>query len=100
MFNTIILRKGNAFLTNREYKTFEKGSTIYGPDREGEEIKRWNIDDKDKALAELNKYVCEYRRMAEGWRIEEYVLEYCRCDEEGEFVEGSDYDFAKGFLDE
>ncbi len=67
MFNTIILRKGNAFLTNREYKTFEKGSTIWGPDIEGEEIKRWNIEDKDKALAELNKYVCEYRRMAEDW---------------------------------
>lgn len=26
--------------------------------------------------------------------VEEYALEYCETDQDGEFVEGSDYDLA------
>lgn len=94
MFNTIILKKGYARLTNKEYKGFSKGDTIWGIDRNPEELKRWNIEDKEEAEKELAKYRCTYSG-GNLWDIEEYALEYCECDEEGEFVEGSDYDLAK-----
>ncbi len=94
MFNTIILKKGEAYLTNREYEKFEKGDTIWGTDRETEELKRWNIEDEEEAKKELAKYRCSYERRNDNWDIEEYALEYCECDKDGEFVEGSDFDLA------
>lgn len=93
MNNTIILKRGYATLTNSEYKKFNKGDTIYGIDSEPEEIKRWNMEQKAQALVELNDYRCTYSG-GNVWNIEEYALEYCECDEDGEFVEGSDYDLA------
>lgn len=44
-----------------------------------------------EAKAELAKYRCEYY---DGWAIE-YALEYFEADEDGEFVEGSDYELAE-----
>lgn len=32
--------------------------------------------------------------------IDEWALEYCECDEDGEFVEGSDYDMADEEIDD
>lgn len=94
MYNTIILKKGFATLTNNEMKKFEKGDTIWGVDRDSEELKRWNIDQEDAAKAELAKYRCSYSSNGVLTDIEEYALEYCKCDEDGEFIEGSDYDLA------
>lgn len=96
MWNTIILRYGERFLTDREYKKFQKGDCIFGIDCASEELKRWPIEQKEEALEELNKHRCDYGRPGDR-RIEEYALEYCECDEDGEFVCGfcgSDYDFA------
>lgn len=90
MNNTIILKKGYAELTKKEYKSFEKGSTIWGADRSPEEIKRWDIDEKEQAELELAKYRCTY---SDGI-IEEYALEYCECNEDGDFLQGSDYELA------
>ena len=39
MFNTIILLKGEARLSKREYKSFSEGDTIWGADSSAEEIK-------------------------------------------------------------
>lgn len=97
MYNTIILKKGTAFLTNKtEMKHFSKGDTIWGNDSYPEEIKRWNVEQKNEAEAELAKYRCYYDNDGETTTIKEYALEYCDCDEEsGEFLEGSDFDLAE-----
>ena len=93
--NTIILQKGYARLTKNEYKTFSEGDTIYGNDSCPTELKRWDISQKAEALAELQKYKCSYVEDGQLFDVEEYALEFCACDEDGEFVEGSDYEFAK-----
>lgn len=95
MNNTIILKKGYELLGKKEYEKFEKGNTIYGDGSDPEEIKRWPIEEKDEALDELKKYRCEYRKLREAIDITEYALEFCRCDEDGEFIDGSDYEFAE-----
>lgn len=101
MNNTIILKKGEAGLTNAtEMKRFEKGDTIWGNDRNPEELKRWNIDQESEANEELAKYRCSYRSNGHMTWIEEYVLEYCECDEDGEFIQGSDFDLAEEELEE
>ena len=95
MNNTIILKKGTRNLTNKEHKNFQKGDAVYGLNVEPEELKRWNIADKSEALKELSKHRCSYRRGCEDWQIEEFALEYCECNENGEFISGSDYDLAE-----
>lgn len=89
--NTIILLEGTARLTGREMKKFNKYDTILGCDSNPTELKRWSIEQIDEAKAELAKYKCEYDLSY----IAEYALEYCECDEDGEFIQGSDYDFAE-----
>lgn len=93
-FNTIILKKGQTYLTEKEYNNFQKGDTIWGDGRDPEELKRWSIEDKEQAKEELAKHRCTYIG-GNGWQIEEYALEYCDCDSEGEFISGSDYDLAE-----
>lgn len=96
MNNTIILLKGEAGLTNAtEMKHFEKGDTIWGIDSTPEELRRWNIDQKEEAKEELAKYHCAYRSNGHMTWIDEYALEYCECDEDGEFMQGSDYELAE-----
>lgn len=88
--------EGSERLTNEEFKKFTKGDSIRGNDVTPTEIKRWSIEDKEEALAELSKYKCSYERYNEYlYEIKEYALEYCQCDEDGEFIEGSDYDYAE-----
>lgn len=95
MNNTIILLKGEAGLTNAtEMKRFGKGHTIWGIDNNPEELKRWNIEQEAEAKEELAKYRCSYHSNGHMTWIKEYALEYCECDEEGEFIQGSDYDLA------
>lgn len=94
MFNTIILRAGQATLTKGEYERFQEGDTIFGVDSDPEELKRWVIEDEEEAKKELARHSCEYIEHAEFWDIKEYALEYCECDEGGDFVEGSDYELA------
>lgn len=95
MFNTIILKKGEASLTENEYKKFAKGDTIFGNNSEPEEVKRWNIEDKEVAEKELSNYSCEYIEHVNSWSVKEWALEYCECDEDGDFIQGSDYNLAE-----
>lgn len=81
-------------MARERYKKFSKGDTIWGIDREPQEVKRRSIEQEQEAKEELAKHACTYHENAETWSIEEYALEYCECDEEGEFVQGSDYDLA------
>lgn len=96
MYNTIILKRGEAGLVNAtEMKRFDKGDTIWSIDREPEEVKRWSIEQKDEAEAELTRHRCSYCDNGHMTWIEEYALEYCECDENGKFIQGSDYDLAE-----
>lgn len=93
--NTVILLKGEGRFTKTEYKHFSVGDTIYGEDSNPTELKRWSIEQKVEALAELQKYRCSYRKDNQLWDVAEYALEFCTCDEDGEFMDGSDYEFAE-----
>lgn len=96
MNNTIILKHCEIRLTREEFKGFKKGDTICGEDDfPVEELKRWSIEDQQEAIEELSKYRCKYTKDGSLYNIEEYALEYCECDEDGEFIQGSDFDFAE-----
>lgn len=98
MFNTIILEKGEAVLTRQEYKKFSEGDTIVGENSFPQEIKRWDISQKAEAEKALSELRCDYDRHNDGsrpYKITEYALDYCEYDDDGEFVSGSDYDFAE-----
>lgn len=96
MNNTIILKHCEIRLTREEFKGFKKGNTICGEDDfPVEELKRWSIEDRQEAIEELSKYRCKYTEDGSLYNIEEYALEYCECDEDGEFIQGSDFDFAE-----
>lgn len=86
---------GEAELTKNEYCKFNRGDTIWGSNSEVKEIKRWNFEQESEAREELSKCKCVYHSNIDSWSIEEYALEYCECDKNGEFVEGSDYDLAE-----
>lgn len=92
--NTIVLLKGDAKLNSQEYAKFKCGDTIRGNDSFPQEIKRWSIEEKKKAEEELNKYRCSYEHVNQLWHIEEYALEYSEYNEDGDFIDGSDYEFA------
>lgn len=95
MNNTIILKHCEIRLTREEFNGFKKGDTICGEDEYPvEELKRWSIEDQREAIEELSKYRCKYTEDGSLYNIEEYALEYCECDEYGEFIQGSDYDLA------
>ncbi len=95
MFNTIRLLYGEEILTKKEYKNFEKGNTIFGIDSNPKEIKRWKIEDEEKAIKTLKRLKCSYEKGIEDYYIEEYALEFFESDEEGEFIIGSDFMMAE-----
>lgn len=98
MNNTIILKGASETLTNAEFKKFEKGDSIWGNNLFPQELKRWSIDEENEAVEELKKYKCKYEKYNDYlMKVEEYALEYCECDEDGEFIEGSDYDLAEEY---
>jgi len=94
-YNTIILKRGAALLSNNEYRHFEKLDTICGIDAVPEELQRWSADQEAEARKALAQYECMYSSNGSVWQIEEYALEFCRTDEDGEFLEGSDYEPAE-----
>ncbi len=95
--NTIILKRGYRRLSIKEHLKFQNGDTIFGENcfDAPEEIKRWDISEKEDALKELAKYKCTYRFCGGDWEIEEYALEFCEVDDDGEFLKGSDYYLAE-----
>ena len=93
MFNTIILKKGYGEFTNNEFKKFSKGDTIF--EDPTEELQRWSIEDKEEAYKALAKYKNEYLLDSQVKYVTEYALEFSEYDEDGDFVSGSDYDYAK-----
>lgn len=95
-WNTIILRKITAKFTDREFAEYEKYDYILEGDTE--ELQRWSGGDEGEAEARkaLAKVKNEYDHSNDNcWRVTEYALEYCNYDEDGEFVSGSDFLWAK-----
>ncbi len=97
MFNTIILKMGQARLTRPEQKKFVHGDTIWGADSNPEELGRWSIEQKEDAKAESGRFQCVYEDDVELFNATEYALEFCECDEDGEFISGSDFELAEIF---
>ena len=95
-YNTIILLHNSASLTRQEWRSFQEGDLVLGADTNPTELKRWSIEQADEAKAELAKYECSYITNSNPSLvfIDEYALEYCLTDEDGEFIEGSDFDLA------
>lgn len=92
MYNTIILLHGRGEIT-------DKGDAIYGIDSAPKEIMRWSISDKAAARKELAKHLCSYREVTTfgGGTVvqaDEWALEWCECDESGEYIDGADFELA------
>lgn len=99
MNNTIILMHGSATLTINELIRQHQYDSLNGCDSNPIEEMRWSIDQEDLAKAELAKHACTYSLITNDTQlvdIDEWQLEYCECDEDGEFVSGSDLDYADG----
>lgn len=95
MLSMIRLLHGERRITNEELKKFQRGDTIWGNDENPEELKRWTIEEEEEAEEELENLYCkavEYNEYLTD--IEEYALEYFKADENGEFIEGSDFELA------
>lgn len=91
----IRLVKGYARLTNSEYNKFEKGDTIWGDGSNPEELNRWMAEDEAEALKALEAVRCNYSNYnSQLVEVIEYALEYFTADENGEFLDGSDYQIA------
>lgn len=95
MYNTIRLLHNKVSMTAREYKEFEHGDTLFGVDRNPEVLAKWVIDDIEDAKKELERHYCSAIKGVSIIDVEEYALEYCDTDENGEFECGSDYDLAE-----
>lgn len=95
--NTIRLLKGYDLKQGKEWEEFRKGDTIWeeGVENHPEELKRWSIDQEDEARKELAGLRCSYVEGSTIVEVTEYALEWFEADEDGEFVSGSDYDFAE-----
>ncbi len=92
MYNTIILLHGCCEIT-------DKGDAIFGVDSNAREVARWPIAQKEAALAELSKHRCSYSSSktfigATVTEADEWALEFCECDEDGEYITGADYELA------
>lgn len=55
MYNTIILKVGEAKLTKAEFDKFSEGDTIFGTDSNPTELQRWKIAEENEAKAQLAK---------------------------------------------
>lgn len=97
--NTIILRHGyeRLFPVHGKNPMPPEGYAIIADadhDPDPEELQRWPITQEAEAKAKLAALRCTIDTTNFYSTIEEYALEYCFCDEDGEFIGGSDYYFA------
>lgn len=89
------LLKSEARFTKEELKGFEKGDLITGNDVNPEELKRWTGEGcREKALEELKKFNSSYYMGETLTDVTEYAVETYEADEDGDFLDGSDYDIA------
>lgn len=53
------------------------------------------MEDIESARAALAEKKCSYRKGIKDTYIEEYALQYCDVDVNGDFMSGADYDLAE-----
>lgn len=82
------LRHNTTMLTEREYKTFNKGETVCGERDDRAEVIA-TYDTIEEAKKALENYRCSYNHNFDVWHIEEYG-----------FVEEDDGDFGDLYLAE
>ncbi len=70
-------------------KKFEKGFTIWGEDSNPDTI--WEGWSDRQAWKMIDRFHCEYKS---GF-ADEYALEIYEADEDGEFIDGSDFELAR-----
>ena len=88
--------KNEARLTKEELKGFEKGNLITGNDVNPEELKRWTGEGcHEKALEQLKKFNSSYYMEEQLTDVTEYAVETYEADEDGNFLDGSDYDISE-----
>lgn len=90
------LLKNEARLTKEELKGFKKGDLITGNDVNPEELKRWTGKGcREKAMEELKKFNSSYYMEEQLTDVTEYAVETYEEDEDGDFLDGSNYDFSE-----
>lgn len=94
MSNTIILKHGAGNVPCEKFNRFSMGDTIFGTNANPVEICRWGIDEELYALKTFVALSSKYRLFDTHWYIEEYALEYCECDKDGNIIETCGYDVS------
>lgn len=92
-WNTIRLLRGEECLTAKEYAKYKRGDSIWGIDSDPDELLRFSIEQEEDAQEALRAYKCALYNGIDTVHIVEYALEYFEADEDGEFIQGSDFDY-------
>lgn len=92
MFNRVRLIKGHLNLTEKEFKKFKPGDSLWGDSSDPEALMEWSMEKVEEAKEELKKYKCTYKNIH---YIYEYALEYYMANDDNEYAMGSDYDLAE-----
>lgn len=59
---------------------------------------KWDIEGDMEVLNELPEELVipdDLEELYKNKEDREYALEYCECDEDGEFIQGADFDLAE-----
>lgn len=97
--NTIRLLHGSGYVTRRELAKMTQYDTIWGDGNDPDIVKTWPIDQIAEARAELAKHCCEYGRLydhKDAVSIDEWCIEICECDEDGDVIISGDFEMAPG----
>lgn len=93
-YNKIELVKAESSYTRANFKNYSKGDLILGDDTMYEGILKWDISQKEEAEKALAEVRCRIVEGPELYYITEYALQYFEEDEDSNFIQGCDYDFA------
>lgn len=97
--NTIRLLHGTSHSTRRELANMTQYDTIWGDGSDPEVVKTWPIDQIAAARAELVKHACTYGELhdhTQAVSIDEWCIEICECDEDGDVIMSGDFEMAPG----
>lgn len=102
MLDMIRLLHGNNKYSYKEFEKFKPLDTICGDASAPDEIKTWSEKDfeydfdemQEAAMEELEGKFCSATYLDKLIEVDEWSLEFYTADENGEFIEGSDYEPA------
>lgn len=102
MLDMIRLLHGSNKYSYKEFEKFKPLDTICGDASAPDEIKIWSEKDfdydfdamKETAIEELEEKFCSATYFEKLIEVDEWSLEFYTANENGEFIEGSDYEPA------